>query len=41
MREFTSPDEVIELQSVGVQLACSMIHSDEDFEAVSDPREQS
>jgi len=35
MREFTSSDDVINFQSVGVRLPCSLIYSDVDFQSDS------
>ena len=41
MREFTSSDDVINFQSVGVQLPCSTIYSDLDFQSDSGQQQQS
>jgi len=39
MREFTSLDDVINLQTVGVQLPCSAIYADVDFQTDVDLQE--
>ncbi|MFL6450835.1 MAG: Uma2 family endonuclease [Bryobacteraceae bacterium] len=39
MREFTSPDDIINLQSVGVDLPCSAIYADVDFTEEADLQE--
>jgi Uma2 family endonuclease len=36
MREFTSLDDLIDLQSVGVQLSCSAVYADVDFQTEID-----
>jgi Uma2 family endonuclease len=39
MREFTSPEDVLDLQSVSVQLPCSAVYTDVDFETDADLQE--